>query len=826
MNERELFIEARAINDPQRRQEFLDSACGSDQSLRQRIDSLLAADISPDSFLSNLDATLEREPICEQPGDSIGPYRLLQSIGEGGFGVVFMAEQVEPVRRTVALKVIRPGMDSRQVIARFEAERQALAMMDHPHIAKVLDAGTTPTGRPYFVMELVKGIAITSYCDTKRLSLGERLNLFREVCQAIQHAHNKGIIHRDIKPNNVLVAQYDNRPVVKVIDFGVAKATGGQLTERTLHTGFGAIVGSLEYMSPEQASLNQLDIDTRSDVYSLGVLLYELLTGTTPLSTNELRRAGILESLRLIREVEPHCPSARLSTAESLASLAASRNLEPTKLKATVKGDLDWIAMKALDKDRSRRYETVNALGEEVQRFLRGEAVLAHPPTAIYRLRKHLRRHWRKWATASAIGILIAITATILLTFQSQRLAAKNAHSQRVNNAIIEATASLNAAKTTAIGQTAPWTAARAAAKRLRELLDLQAVAVNTKLAAQQFLDEFQNLEADRRLAEQIENVVIMSATQPDLASWQQMDQQFRNLFLQEGIDPNQLSPADVAAKIRNHRSSLKLSDAFELWIGTKGQISSLGGEPATAASMQPFAEAMLAADTNPVRSGIRKLLYSGQPFTKEQIDVVVAGTDLTTLTPRTLSWLATMYNVAGAIEPTDRVFHLALDRHPDDFMLNFDFAYTLESQLRWPEAIRYFLRCTALRPDVAGVWRGLGNAYYHNAEPIRAQEALAKAVSLAPQHRESKLDYARVLLELNRYSDAESQARAAIELGCDLPVAQFHLANALYQQHRYAEALVALEKCEMANQKHPKQSVDNGELKSKCQGKISETRN
>lgn len=823
MNERELFIEAQAIDDPQQREAFLESACGSNQSLRQRIDSLLAAANSTDGLLSNIDSTLDREPIFEQPGDSIGPYKLLESIGEGGFGVVFMAEQMEPVRRTVALKVIRPGMDSRQVIARFEAERQALALMDHPHIAKVLDAGTTPTGRPFFVMELVKGVAITSYCDAHRLSLNERLNLFREVCQAIQHAHSKGIIHRDIKPNNVLVARYDNQPVVKVIDFGVAKATGGQLTERTLHTGFGAIVGSLEYMSPEQANLNQLDIDTRSDVYSLGVLLYELLTGTTPLSTNELRHAGMLESLRLIREVEPHRPSARVSTAESLASLAANRNLEPSRLTAIIKGDLDWIAMKALDKDRSRRYETVSALADEVQRFLLGEPVLAHPPTAIYRISKHFRRYWRQWTTAAAIVFLTSFSLSILWSLQSQQRMETAAHTQRVNDAMVEASASLNAAKFSTIGQSAPWTAARAAANRLRELLELRSVAADTQTAAQEFLEEYQFLEADRQLAEQIENVVIMSATQSDLASWQQMDQQFRDLFLNEGIDPNQLPPAEVAAKIRNHRSALRLSDALELWIGTKGQIASLGGEPATAASMEPFAIAMLAADTDPIRSGIRKLLYSGKPFTAGQVDDVVATVDLTKLSPRTLSWLATMYNVAGAVESTDRVFHLALDRHPDDFMLNFDFAYALESQQRWPEVIRYFLRCSALRPDVAGVWRGLGNAYFRNHELPRAQEALAKAVTLAPKHRESKLDYAGVLLDLHRYTDAESMSRAAIDLGCDLPMAHFRLATALYHQQRYAEALVALEKCALANQAFPKQSVDIDELKSQCQQKVAE---
>jgi serine/threonine protein kinase len=308
-------------------------------------------------------------------------------------GVVFMAEQSRPVQRTVALKIIKPGMDTRQVIARFEAERQALALMDHPNIAKVLDAGTTDTGRPYFVMELVKGMPITKYCDDRHLTPRARLELFIPVCQAVQHAHQKGIIHRDLKPSNVMIALYDGRPVPKIIDFGVAKATGSKLTERTLFTEFGAILGTLEYMSPEQAELNQLDVDTRADIYSLGVLLYELLTGTTPLERKRMKATALDEVLRLIREEDPPKPSTRLSTTEGLPSIAASRGLEPTKLSGQVRGELDWIVMKALEKDRNRRYETANGFAADVQRYLADEPVQACPPSAGYRLRKFARRN-------------------------------------------------------------------------------------------------------------------------------------------------------------------------------------------------------------------------------------------------------------------------------------------------------------------------------------------------------------------------------------------------------------------------------------------------
>ncbi|TVQ51545.1 MAG: serine/threonine protein kinase, partial [Phycisphaerales bacterium] len=413
-----LFHAAREL-DPEHCEAFLNDACGDDDALRREVQTLLEHSDRPTHGLheSLTDATTTQigHAIPELIGTRIGPYKLLEQIGEGGFGVVFMAEQVEPVTRKVALKVIKLGMDTKQVIARFEAERQALAMMDHPNIARVLDAGATDEGRPYFVMEYVRGEPITDYCDKNNLTVRERLELFSEVCHAVQHAHQKGIIHRDIKPSNVLVTFMDGNAVPKVIDFGIAKATNAKLTEKTLFTEHRQLIGTPEYMSPEQAEMSGVDIDTRSDVYSLGVLLYELLTGVTPFGAKTLREAAYGEIQRIIREEEPPKPSTRLSTlGDLLPGVAAHRRTEPKKLGTLVRGELDWIVMRCLEKDRTRRYATASGLAADVLRHLNDEPVEAGPPSRSYRLKKLVRRN--KAAFVAAALVFFALTLGVIGT--------------------------------------------------------------------------------------------------------------------------------------------------------------------------------------------------------------------------------------------------------------------------------------------------------------------------------------------------------------------------------------------------------------------------
>jgi WD40 repeat protein len=525
---------------PSERAAYLDRECGGDAELRLSVEQLLAAHDASGSFLdppalpadstgvytpppddgAALPATSSAPPPTMKPGAVIaGRYTLVEQIGEGGMGEVWVARQTEPVKRNVAVKLIKPGMDSRQVLARFEAERQALALMDHPNIAKVLDGGLTPDGRPFFVMELVNGLPLTRFCDEAKLTPRERLELFVPVCRAVQHAHQKGIVHRDLKPSNILVTLYDGKPVPKVIDFGVAKATGGQLTDESIATQFGAIIGTLEYMAPEQAGFSALDVDTRADIYSLGVVLYELLTGLRPFDAQRLRKAALDELLRIIREEEPSRPSARLSTTAALPSLAALRQTEPRKLAALMRGELDWVIMKCLEKSRERRYETASGLARDIERFLADEPVEARPPSAGYRLRKFLRRHRGPLAAAAVVilALLGGVVGTSLGLVQAvdQRIQADSARRTAQDSAAElrdvrdELWTNLYASRAAQIQ--AAWDASQY--RRARELLAAQVPA-----AGQQDLRGFEWYYLDRQLNADLRTVLLPRTDQQTAA--------------------------------------------------------------------------------------------------------------------------------------------------------------------------------------------------------------------------------------------------------------------------------------------------------------------
>jgi serine/threonine protein kinase len=652
-------------------------------------------------------------PTGGQAGANIGRYKLLELIGEGAMGCVWMAQQAQPVRRLVAIKLIKGGTDSKTVLTRFEGERQALALMDHPNIAKVFDGGVTDQGSPYFAMELVKGVPITRHCDECKLTVRERLGLFVPVCQAVQHAHLKGVIHRDLKPSNVLVARSDDRPMPKVIDFGVAKAIGQPLTESTLVTGFGAIVGTPAYMSPEQATLDQIDIDTRSDIYALGVLLYELLTASTPFSSET---AGLFELLRIIREKEPPRPSAKVRTAESLPAVAANRGTEPKALASALRSELDWIVMKALEKDRTRRYETANSLAADIERYLAGEAVQAHPPSTTYRLRKLVRRN--RGPFVAAIAVLIALMGGV-------------------------------AAST--------WQAAERTREQAERRLEQESVAARTRQAVETQLDRAEASLRDHRLSQVNASLgeahVLLAdldatelrgrlaAVQNDLAMVQRLDDAFAwrwNLakgqvrlfpdkakemlpaaFRQYGIAVGQ-QPADATVgMIRRSTIAAALRLGLEQWFFL---------EPA-----QSGLRAMLdAVDADPLRIEIRAAVYDGR---HDRVSALVESTDLSTMD-------AAFATSLGAYLPAEqglRVLKAAWRRQPDSFPV----AITIAARLteldvvqkgRAPEAVGWGRMAVALRPDSAFAHHCLGVALGECGDADGKRIELREAMRLAPR--------------------------------------------------------------------------------------------
>ena len=656
------------------------------------------------------------------------------------------------------------------------------------------------------------------------MTIRERVQLFIDVCLAIGHAHQKGIIHRDIKPSNVLVTEHDGRPIPKVIDFGVAKAMNQRLTDHTIYTMHRQVVGTLQYMSPEQSELSGLDIDTRSDVYALGLLLYELVTGTTPFDKATFDRASFDEKRRIIREEEPPRPSTKITTlGESASTISSHRRTDPGRLQRQIRGDLDWIVMKALEKDRGRRYESAASLARDARRFLDDEPIEAGPPSMVYRFRKFVRRNRLALSFATAAVVLLAAAGTWLWFAAAQRDAKIVSDSNLLSNTIENASLDLGRAQTAPVGSTAEWAAARSGRQRVADLLDSSNANRSVRTRAEEFLDQFADAEKERDLATSIEEIVINQATQMDSVSWRKMDRQMRDLFRKQGIDFDQLSPPEVAERIRTSENSAQLSDLLELWIATRAMIPSLEGRAPTAAEMQPWADAMFAADNEPVRTGIRKLIYSGSIPTKEQVEQVAAGVDPNSLSPRTLSWLASTFASAGDYDRADELYFLALSNHPKDMMLNFDYALMLAAQEEWDRAIRYYLRCTAIRHDVPGIWRELGRCYRENGELERSRKCLVWSIELQGDHAPTLVEMARTQIEQGEYSGAVDSLQTAIRLKPDDPEAHGYHGRALMGMEKYPEAIESLLKSQRLGKSNRRFKLPIDEWLKSCRASISE---
>jgi serine/threonine protein kinase/Flp pilus assembly protein TadD len=813
MNEESLFAEA-LEKKGEDRAAFLDEHCKGNTELRGRLEALLRAHDNPDPFLEapapEPPTTMVEAP-AEGPGTVIGPYKLIQQIGEGGMGTVWMAQQTAPVKRLVAVKLIKAGMDSKQVIARFEAERQALALMEHANIARVLDAGTTPAGRPYFVMDLVRGGPITKYCDDHHLSPRQRLELFIPVCQALQHAHQKGIIHRDLKPSNVLVALYDGKPVPKIIDFGVAKAAGQTLTEKTLVTSFGAMVGTLEYMSPEQAEINQLDIDTRSDIYSLGVLLYELLTGTTPFTRKELEKGGMLEMLRVIREQEPSKPSTRLSTAEGLPTLAANRGTEPAKLMKLVRGELDWIVMKALDKDRNRRYEAANALAGDLQRYLADEPVHACPPSAAYRLRKFARRNKAALAMVSVVAAAALLVVGSLGWVARDRKAREHevardrvareqeiAQDQATRQAVIAERVTLALEEARKRQQEGRWREALDAAKRADALTAAGGVDDETHRRVREVLGDMQMLA-------NLEEVRARSTINEAGFDLKEEDGGTVRAFREYGIDIDALDRDEAARRIRDKSIRYELAVFLDSWSHVRRRLENRGAKRA-GKDWKELLEVARAADPDPWRDQFRNAVLNND---RKALVELAASAPISSLPVETVDRLGDALMSKETIEEAADFLKKGQRLHPQDYWINVNLANCLLEMgpQHRDDAIRYYTAAVALRPEATLSYSNLANALATQGKLDEAIDCYRKAIEISPKR--SWL-HVRLAISLSRQGKPDEAAAVSREAGClqldeavaacreavrlrpDDPMAHFNLGAALGKQGKLDEAIAA----------------------------------
>jgi serine/threonine protein kinase/Flp pilus assembly protein TadD len=739
--EESLFAQALEIETPAERAAFLDRACANNPALRAEVEALLRAHERSGDLLDLADKPQPTTdlPAREHPGTVIGPYKLLEQIGEGGMGTVWMAEQTEPIRRRVAVKVVKEGMDTRQVLARFEAERQALALMDHPNIARVLDAGKTPSGRPYFVMELVKGKPITQYADEKRMGVRERLELFGDVCRAVQHAHQKGIIHRDLKPSNVLVAPYDGKPVVKVIDFGVAKATGQSLTDKTLFTGFGALVGTPEYMSPEQAEVNNQDIDTRSDVYALGVLLYELLTGTTPLTRKRVKEAVILELLRVIREEEPPRPSTRLSESkESLPSISAQRQTEPAKLTKLVRGELDWIVMKALEKDRNRRYETANGFAQDIQRYLADEPVQACPPSTWYRIRKFSRRNKASLAVTGLVLFFVTVLAATI---------GWNLRDRAARNAAIDAEANLALKEAEQLQEHGKWREALAAAKRAQGFL---ASGGGTDAVREHVRDRLADLEMIVRL-DAIPALMALKAVTGAQFDYSVGDVAYAQAFRDYGIDVEALEVREAEQRLHARGIRSELATALEDWARARRQVCKSDD-----ASWKHLLALAQATDPQSWRKELWDVLEPNDgEINRLRLEALARSDKALTLPPVALHKLARDLWDADARDEATTLLMRAWQRHPGDYRINQDLAELLRGS-DMNAALRFSTAAVALQPTRTGAHVTIG-------ELLEGRHLLDEAIAAYTEAARLNKDVELPYLKLGRALSAKGDLEGAI---------------------------------------------------------------
>lgn len=815
MTRETLFSEALKYAKATERAAFLAGACNGDKALQQDIESLVVAHlaggdklqspvVSPENTIdydSKAKTTASSANTDALPGQLIaGKYKLLEQIGEGGMGAVYYAEQIQPIRRKVALKLIKPGMDSKQVIARFDAERQALALMDHPNVAKVLDAGTLegPSARPFFVMEYVKGIPITEYCDKARLNVLERLELFMPVCQAVQHAHQKGVIHRDLKPSNILVCLYDGKPVPKVIDFGLAKAMHQPLTEQTLFTAHGLVMGTPLYMSPEQAELNNLDIDTRTDIYSLGVLLYELLTGSTPLEKQRIKEAAFEEMLRLIKEEEPPRPSTRLTSSDALPSIAAQRRLEPIKLSRLVKGDLDWIVMKCLEKERGRRYETANAVLSDVQRYLQDEPVTAGPPSVVYRLRKFVRRNRGRVIAGGLLTAMLFIVVGLVLYGlwrDQQRLAEQRYEQSLLTQRHNDSIAALLDRIKEAIRADRLEEAATLLGETAKQIDDKTLPDLRTR---------YERLRRDeltvRTMNDIFEERWMISRSDTHLDD-SRAKVRYPQLFRDYGLLIGQESPTDTVVKLRQSPIAEQLSSALMEWFFVDSHYAGL----LTIVDI---------VDPVPARKELRAAVLAGDGALVAKLVRTLDGSKLSPAYAISLG-----SNEGIGFEERLRILKTTWSNHSDSFPIALLIASNLmqlsvssedvRQGLLTAESIGWSQTAVALRPKnpLAHFRLGVALGFFDNSA-MQATTSFRRAVELAPKFANAYGHLAFSLLKEGRRDEALEIAHKAFDLDNTPSMVHFVICEISISKQDYISAASSYRKWKEVRQTRKEDSV------------------